>query len=296
MDSRSAELFAAAALEFSLGQTPRFYDRCPQHNRFHRPGTHNSRPDLTVGTRLIDVGIVTQPRLQQSIKAAAKKIGTARWEGRYTWRVHVPLQDGPEGQERYPRTDKLTQRCLNTIRMLEACMSHPPTADGSCPEGNGFLCYLVHTDSPLHPRGFWLDRWMFRAEEDTAGAKQVEMLATWAKNSPLSLFLDTIRTIVNGDDTKPSDIKKKMDTHRTPETTDREVFFVPALDFLTSARMDILTHNFTPRSMKRYVTGIYVSAPSFGGVAHWTRRGTRGTWDFKPFPEDFTGTFLCPED
>ncbi|GAA1928135.1 hypothetical protein GCM10009716_39950 [Streptomyces sodiiphilus] len=81
MDSRSSELFAAAALQFYRGESLRFFDRCPTHKVFHIDGPNDSRLDLLVGNRLVDVGIVTDRKLQESRIMAGKKIGTEDWKG-----------------------------------------------------------------------------------------------------------------------------------------------------------------------------------------------------------------------
>lgn len=292
--SQSAEIFAAAALEFYHGESPRFFDNCPVHKVFHFDGPHDSRPDLLVGNRLVDVGIVTEPKLQASLVATGKKIGTERWPGRYSWRVYVPLSHGPEGQTRYPRADNLRKWCLSSIRALETCMEHTPGQEGSCPTGQDFFCYLVHASSPLRRQGFRWGNWHFYAQNDISDGKHVEMLTTWGKSSPPHLFIDTITSIVNGDGSTPSDIKKKMDKFRSPEIKGREVFFVPDLDFLSSARLDIFSSNLRPIRMKRFITGVYVSTPSLGGVAHWERR-TISKWNFKPFHDDFKEDFQCLE-
>ncbi|GAA1928132.1 hypothetical protein GCM10009716_39940 [Streptomyces sodiiphilus] len=120
------------------------------------------------------------------------------------------------------------------------------------------------------------------------------MATMWGYTSPSGLFTDTITSLVNGDGTRSSDIKKKMERFRSPQIQGREVFLVPEMDFLSAARQDILTWQLTPRRMKRFITGVYVSAPSLGGVAYWSRQNI-GSWDFKPFPKGFAYDYFCPD-
>lgn len=296
MDSRFAELFAAASLEFFHGKRPRFFDRCPSHKVFHLAAANDSRPDLLVADRLVDVGIAAEPKLRESLVNADRKIGTEDWAGRYSWRVFIPLSYGDDGQERYSRAVTLKQQCLNMVRALEACLTHGPAQGGACPADQGFLCHLVQEFSPLSPGGFSWAGWLFYAEQASSPARRVDMLPMWSRTAQASQFVRRITSTVNGDDSNPSDIEKKFrsfpDSHLQHQH--REVFFVPDLEFLSAARLDVLTHDLVPGNMRRFITGVYVASLSLGGIAHWTRKaGT--TWDFRPFPEDFDPQFCCPE-
>ena len=266
------------------------------HDVFHIGGPHDSRPDLLISSRLVDVSIVTEPRLQASLTAARKKIGTEDWDGRYSWRVLIPLSyNDSDGREHYARADKRRQLCLSSIRALEACMGHSWGQDGSCPPGRDFRCYLVQMNSPLQRTGFYWNDWHFFAREDDAETRRIDMTPMWGYTSPSGIFTSTITDLVNGSESKPSDFKKKMERFRLQQIKGREVFFVPAMDFLGAARLDILTGRLTPRRMKRFITGVYVSAPSLGGVAYWSRQKI-GIWEFVPFPKDFTYEYYCPDE
>lgn len=293
-----AELFAAASLEFFLGVRPRFFDRCPypQHNAvFHFPDdAHDSRPDIVADDRLVDVGIVTDPQLRASIVNADQKIDTAKWHGRYSWRVFVPLSYDRDGKETYSKAMVLKQQCLRIVGALEACLAHGPVQAGGCPAGQDFLCLLLQGRSPLGPGGFSSDGWHFYAEESPVSARHVDMLPMWSRNAHAGDFVRKIESTVKGAGPDPSDIAKKFERFRDPRISHREVFFVPELDFLSAARLDVLTHDLAPGAMPRFITGVYVASPGLGGVAHWRRQpGT--TWDFKPFPDDFDPQFHCLE-